>query len=1082
MKKLRFLLILICLPVWASVDPTCTQQPQQMGIPLKVLGFEGAYVGTTSTNKAVFYNLKAERLYIFENGLEEVPVEIPWNQNTDLRWKEEHPVVAKSFLDYKNEGIKSYLSSLGVKCGIGGGSIHPANKNVIATAVSTACTEIGKSPSSQGGKCCEGTIYNPNNQLCDEPNFKDPQFKTCTAHSQCQSGMGCLPQTSEVLFTTVSDKLEVSQFNEFMRGSIDEQMADSELLANGQSCTHSANCASYNCENARCQEVKICRYGEENEVVDAGTKCNEAKHLVKGAGGVCELSAESKHALYLGLYPEGKELFSENTEAGKCQFDLAPGVRERTQQALKSIRAMEWLFASISRNDSDDCFRINAKLRDKIGKPFLEQRKYLLQDFSTYFSSIKRDLEIVQAAKMSNMDEKVRSEKQVEVHGAVNEEGDVNVRQTISEYELATRQSSGYDTMMFMYRRNLLFQSYERGMLTNVAAAYDQIASLNTEMAKWKDGDKNWNLGDQAVSAFNCKAKYKKFDFKRFKWRTRYYSDISNRWTDYYEVAGNQPLNIGVVKADKVLEQLRIIGNLEKEEDAIKVFDKHHYLLDPLMPGKTNANGGLPFTRYGDKKDLNGKPNSAFVAALGAVNFNFGIFGSILSKFGKKDQRSPRYLIGQSESKSYAGLRKDFRAKIIQFYQEMKLNQGQAGFIFEPELISTDAVDCIDKLDKDLAEGDKCSEFYQFVEDLTDYGMAQFLAYSYHTKSKYSGYFTNSQTWRRRLLTRLEVDLLNLRQYYHQIINLREKQISCLESVINHVSDSYLSGGNTVGQGGRNYYDGGNYEGDASKAAKVSGKIATLSAASRQKYSFTANTSAWKGIADSLINSTRDNVDSSTNVAGDSSVVGDASTHSQALRQARDRMNESNNKLNDKGINVSEKNSKFLASLGLGSGSRSGGNSSGSGIRTYSSGGGFDFASGGGLNGDLNGPGAGSLDGNLDSSNQLASIAPGGPGSGSAPGAGFNSIGHGGYVKEGSYGSGNSLDGSGSYGADANGANGAYEDPTGMSDHEKNIMMSNLERTKGRYKPEDTDSLFEVVSKAYVRNLEKILTRRKKID
>jgi len=299
MKKLRFLLLLICLPVWASVDPTCTQQPQQMSFSLKVLGFEGVYVGTTPSNKAVFYNAKLERLYIFENGPEEVPVEIPWNQSTDLRWKEEfsNPVVTKSFLDYKNEGIKSYLSSLGIKCGIGGAALHPANRNVISTAVAATCTEIGKSPSAQGGKCCEGTIYNPNNQLCDEPNFKDPQYKTCTSHSQCQNGMGCLPQTSEVLFTTESDKLEISQFNEFMRGSIDEQMADSELLGNGQSCTHSANCASYNCESGKCQEVKICRYGEENEVVDAGTKCNDAKTLVIGAGWVCELSPESRHAI-----------------------------------------------------------------------------------------------------------------------------------------------------------------------------------------------------------------------------------------------------------------------------------------------------------------------------------------------------------------------------------------------------------------------------------------------------------------------------------------------------------------------------------------------------------------------------------------------------------------------------------------------------------------------------------------------------------------------------------------------------------------------------------------------------------------
>jgi hypothetical protein len=55
-------------------------------------------------------------------------------------------------------------------------------------------------------------------------------------------------------------------------------------------------------------------------------------------------------------------------------------------------------------------------------------------------------------------------------------------------------------------------------------------------------------------------------------------------------------------------------------------------------------------------------------------------------------------------------------------------------------------------------------------------------------------------------------------------------------------------------------------------------------------------------------------------------------------------------------------------------------------------------------------------------------------------------------------------------------------DPSGLSDEEKDIMSANYDRNKGDYKTSEDDSLFLVVSKTYVRNLDKVLTRRKKLD
>src|SRR5690606_9288031 len=55
-------------------------------------------------------------------------------------------------------------------------------------------------------------------------------------------------------------------------------------------------------------------------------------------------------------------------------------------------------------------------------------------------------------------------------------------------------------------------------------------------------------------------------------------------------------------------------------------------------------------------------------------------------------------------------------------------------------------------------------------------------------------------------------------------------------------------------------------------------------------------------------------------------------------------------------------------------------------------------------------------------------------------------------------------------------------DQTGLSEEEKNQMMAVYERTKHRYDSDGEDGIFEKVSKAYVRNLEKVLIRKKSID
>ncbi len=53
-------------------------------------------------------------------------------------------------------------------------------------------------------------------------------------------------------------------------------------------------------------------------------------------------------------------------------------------------------------------------------------------------------------------------------------------------------------------------------------------------------------------------------------------------------------------------------------------------------------------------------------------------------------------------------------------------------------------------------------------------------------------------------------------------------------------------------------------------------------------------------------------------------------------------------------------------------------------------------------------------------------------------------------------------------------------DGSGMSDEEKDVIAANVDRNKSDFKANEGDSLFKVVSKTYIRNLDRILTRKKK--
>ena len=54
--------------------------------------------------------------------------------------------------------------------------------------------------------------------------------------------------------------------------------------------------------------------------------------------------------------------------------------------------------------------------------------------------------------------------------------------------------------------------------------------------------------------------------------------------------------------------------------------------------------------------------------------------------------------------------------------------------------------------------------------------------------------------------------------------------------------------------------------------------------------------------------------------------------------------------------------------------------------------------------------------------------------------------------------------------------------PTGLTTAEQNALTTDYENNKGAYLSTENDSLFQVLSKTYIRNLDRILVRKKSLE
>lgn len=821
--------------------------------------------------------------------------------------------------------------------------------------------------------CCQNLVKQAD-RTCKDPSMADDTLVSCSNDSQCSDNKGCYPLSEDDMFHTESDDPAVIdamaqkdvQF-EAQQDEIEEPKAENAL------CFRDMECESYNCENNRCKTKLICRYGENGETANGNVSCDEP--LIKNAGNIC--GEDTPPAFFTSLL-NGVTV---NPVQGKqCEFKLAAGnandeqIRGAAYLGITTMRAAEWLFATTSIGDHEDCTYGIRWMREGM-KPIVEQRKALLKQFSADYVRLETEFAKIQAAKENDM---------TQIESPCGE--------STTAHDIATRKATGLDYMCFLQRRNELFIGYEGKMheisaeMLKLSQGYDQI---------WGTGKnaKSWMIGNVSRSYDNlggCRSGKKK--------------KIKKRWGNRYKVKGTHNVNKGIFTFDMVNKYINAVGG---DENGKNSFTKKHFLLDPIMPGGWNQ----------------------------GVNFE---------AFGTGGYRR-RKLHGDT---GFNTIREKQYPKIVEYYKSLRTGDIASGsFLYEPEIPKMyEQRGCMDKL-----SNPECSKMKEFIVNTQHAAFAQMLAYSRHYKRKYKKFF-DEDVWRKKLFKRFSTDFTNMGQYYEATVQYRQKQNECYQKVINGINQNYggSAGGIATGEG-QNYYN---------------SNVTNYMNGSSNNTNFNTNNSKKPGVRSFAINLSAYAFSFKTSGSKDGQKAGSStsgttkfdSAYSGMLAASAKRMSEENAALEKKtGRKLVDAEKDIKQSMA--SSAFAFGGTGAPGLSSSGSGSGANLGTAADGNAKL-------ADEDLKKTDAFSGTTAGAA-SGASAGVGAQAGAAGGVIA----GMGSGSDSSAS-------SNANYSDPTGMSDEEKDVMQANLDRNKSDYKTNEDDSLFQVLSKTYQRNLKRVLTRK----
>ncbi len=843
--------------------------------------------------------------------------------------------------------------------------------------------------------CCENLVLN--GRTCLDPSVQDTELKSCSGpgDATCSGGEGCFPLRDDDMFKADGDGQEAQAVAEKEKKYEQQQnsLGDSDPKPKGAQCYRDLECESYKCDKFQCVDNYVCREADQGEIATGAINC-ESPYTKDSVTGKCSDAS-------VPFFVKGLSKVNVQQEPGRqCQFNLegigldnevvtSEKLKEITHTALKTLRGMEWLLATASGANHDECQFALQELRKRM-QAFVDKRRVILKEFNTHMKVIESNNVKVLGAKKDDM---------AQIETLCSNNGGLNFELTTA-HDVALRKASGKDFLCYMQRRNEVFKKYELDMKSWVGEVYSFVDSYKKDLKTWEEKKKDWNLFGE---------NYEHEDRKCRDWYF-FHKQIKRRWGKRYKVAGADTVNTDIVERQGAVPQY-----LDILEARGKLNSGRYYLLDPLLPGGYNQ--GISFKNYGDRRNWNGDDD--------------------------------RYLRNGS---GYKNIFNDTKPKIENFYKSLRAGDEipATEYIYEPELVGAyENRGCIDKL-----SDSKCTDFSKLINQIHEVAFAQMLAYSYHTKKKYKSFYKEEGTLRHVLLNRYRTDYTNLSLYYNALSGpggMRDKQNACIQRVLDDLNGKDFNGqGQGITEGGNNYYNPTNtdYMGSNSNPKNYVQPKMKSNLGSPIKFNLNSLSMTMKG------STLKDGASGSSSAASGSMADGS----SDALAARVKSMQEANANAAAKGIDIASKEKELSASLAgsvLGGGAGSGSASSSSQGPMSS----MKHQPSSTTDEDAkNSTDGNSSNGKVNGSTGANSMNPG-------FGAGLNGL----------------TSGSGSgYGSGSDGASSQSSNPSGLSDEEKDVMSANYERNKGDYKPSEDDSLFKVLSKTYMRSLDKILQRKKK--
>jgi hypothetical protein len=926
-------------------------------------------------------------------------------------------------------------------------------------------------------------VLNGNNYTCTgDTSPADSSLVRCgDGMASCPANQRCFEQEDDEDLFSGEDQASITA-RENLDNQIDTvrsalQLAwgeDSETSVgeDGYKCSKNIECESYYCHEGKCAAgiAKICRKARLGEEAAGSVECEDS--LVKNSQNICsDVNGIPSIPTELTDFFTGT---ANPTPANKCEIGVVTA-QESLSVGILTLRAFEWLYETM--NSPNECLKHQETFKPVINKFLTTPRKELLVKFNSGWDMVMRDFE-----KLAGVSEGVDALNLSAGNNSVNsinfetlvQNSSFGTNQptqspglqnpTFTSQEIAGYNASGVLLYRLLWNRAHLLYNYENDMKAMTDTFYTKMNELNNYYTGLNVDSKTWTFGEFVNSNYQSKSYGEKDVFCRYKKKMK----VEKRWRRRYKFAKSDVNRNPNIITEDVKNFSKLVDYSEDKNYFSHLLEKKRlFLIDPMMPGGNVPGKSHDFENHysGEKYGTGGDKRRGLGTLMNNVANNFNTAQKVTAAINPA-VGALLFILDKKNARSDIDLMKGVMVGSMPYYLKSSIgpNASEAHSFAEPELgISTK---CLNELmlnfvhDPIKNASKDCEYAERQMLRLGDIGFAQFLLYSMHTKRKFKdGYFQTSDTNTlkgKMAMNKFVMEVLDkLSKYYEVMANAHKAQMDCYEK-LSQKGQAILAEDQGVQIGFSEYGVTPQENSGSSQQAGTGTVRAGGGNKSVNMNAFAFGSKAFLTKFSGLSNSdkvAKDSIFSRANLASTQLAAAAIKKKNQDKRKAFAAKNP------DKAKAANELVASLTKSLGssvLNSGSGGIGSGSGSGSNSSSGSSSSSLGDKSSQTASLSGANA-KKDGSQDATSRFGNGVGGGAGS-------FDS----------GYSSFKSPTGSGDLSS--------FSDTgmTGLSKEQERNMLNEIDKAKNELSPMDGDSLFEVVSKGYQRNLNKVL--KKKVD